>query len=284
MKSISATVVLASRNALTGDEIVTFELVMPKFMVAEFNTHRAISRNSRSSRAVPTKKIRSEVWEDPFVFVSWGARNKGMEAVEELSGWRRWLARQTWLAARYPALLAHWVMDKLGVQKQVTNRILEPWMWTTVLATATEWNNFFMLRTDKSAQPEFYLLANLMLEAYRNANFQQLEPGQWHLPYLVSGAVEGSEALLIMSAARCARISRRMHGTDMVSTFDKDKNTHDTLVMSQPKHWSPTEHQAMALETKKRCGNFVGWMQYRKFFNNESGGDYNEASDSLLSW
>lgn len=34
----------------------------------------------------------------------------------------------------------------LGVTKQIANRLLEPFMWQTVLCTATEWENFFALR------------------------------------------------------------------------------------------------------------------------------------------
>jgi hypothetical protein len=37
-------------------------------------------------------------------------------------------------------------LNDYGVTKQLANRLLEPFMWHTVIVTATEWENFFKLR------------------------------------------------------------------------------------------------------------------------------------------
>jgi thymidylate synthase ThyX len=39
-------------------------------------------------------------------------------------------------------------------------------MWHTVIVTATEWDNFFKLRTNEQAQYEIRRIADLMYEAY----------------------------------------------------------------------------------------------------------------------
>jgi len=53
------------------DALITFELIMPRIILAEFNTHRAFSRNSASSRAIPAKKMIESVATDPFIPVAW---------------------------------------------------------------------------------------------------------------------------------------------------------------------------------------------------------------------
>ena len=43
-----------------GDRLTTMEVRMHRFVLAEFNTHRVFSRNSASSRAIPTyTRVRS---------------------------------------------------------------------------------------------------------------------------------------------------------------------------------------------------------------------------------
>lgn len=71
--------------------------------------------------------------------------------------------------------------------------------------------------------------------------------------------------LFSRTTARCARVSYLTH--DGARDIDKDIELHDQL--SKKGHWSPFEHVAMALKEPQRHGNFIGWMQYRKFFENE---------------
>ena len=66
-------------------------------------------------------------------------------------------------AIRNRAQPAEW----LNVHKQVANRLLEPFMWHTVIVTATEWDNFFNLRCHPDAQPEIRLVAESMRAAVR---------------------------------------------------------------------------------------------------------------------
>lgn len=51
-----------------------------------------------------------------------------------------------WLFARDKAIEAASILYVFDVTKQLCNRLLEPFMYHTVLVTATEWNNFFELR------------------------------------------------------------------------------------------------------------------------------------------
>lgn len=56
-----------------------------------------------------------------------------------------------WLFARDKAIEAACIMYCFGVTKQLCNRLLEPFMWHSVILTATEFENFFKQRCPKYA-------------------------------------------------------------------------------------------------------------------------------------
>ena len=62
---IQAKIVADSIN-IQGDRLTTLEVVMPRYILAEFNTHRMLSRNSASSRAIPFDKMLEMVKTNPF--------------------------------------------------------------------------------------------------------------------------------------------------------------------------------------------------------------------------
>lgn len=333
MKQTNAKLILASKNAKTGDILFTWVLTFPRIILAEVNTHRMLSRNTASSRAIPSKKLRGRVLEDPFVPVSIGANQKGMQAGAEITGWRRNAIIAVWKAARYPATFASWLIDKLGGHKQVANRLTEPWMWVEQIVSATDINNVLLLRNHEKAEPHFQILAKQMQEQVElvkevfdrlanagsgaaispkltlrakalfgdrlNETLQLLQPGQWHLPFTdkrerldatgTMGLEKGTAFLKKVSAARCARVSYYLPENGQKSTPGRDAELCDRLAGSVPRHLSPFEHQAVAafehvdvplkieqedgsfLTINRAEGNFKGFVQYRKFFEGESG-------------
>jgi hypothetical protein len=52
-----STKILADSISPDGVRLTTLEVVMPRIVLAEFNTHRMLSRNSASSRAIPIEKM-----------------------------------------------------------------------------------------------------------------------------------------------------------------------------------------------------------------------------------
>jgi thymidylate synthase ThyX len=75
---ISAKIIADSKNQF-GDRITTMIVVFPRFILAEVNTHRMLSRNSASSRAIPFKKMLKMVKENPFIPYRWMKDHKGMQ-------------------------------------------------------------------------------------------------------------------------------------------------------------------------------------------------------------
>jgi thymidylate synthase ThyX len=295
--------VLADSQSPAGHRLTTLEATFPRFVLAEFNTHRVLSRNSASSRAIPIAKQLRRVLEDPYVPIEFGSNQPGMQAGPVLSGEKEQAAEREWLHARDDAvrrvlalvtdpgtaegelfdvleqveeatrgknLPAEW----LNVHKQVANRLLEPFMWHTVIVTATEWDNFWNLRCHPDAQPEIRLVAETMRDAAASSEPEQLAEGEWHLPLVRPedrDQVTSLEDLIRVSAGRCARVSYLTHAGKR--DLDADIELHDRLLESG--HMSPLEHPARPLATDELAasewsGNFRGWHPYRKTIAGEA--------------
>jgi thymidylate synthase ThyX len=277
---IGAKVLLDSIN-LAGDRLTTMEVTFPRFVLAEFNTHRVFSRNSASSRAIPIQKIIDKVLESPVIPVWWGKNQKGMQAEVELVGEELEAAKAAWLRARDRAVESARDMLDCGVHKQLTNRILEPWLYTTVIVSSTKYNNFELLRCDLNAQPEIRVAAEEMRAARTASEPKKLSYGEWHIPAVTDEerAALSVPDLLKLATARLARVSYLTH--DGVRDISEDFDMHDNR-LAKNGHWSPFEHCAKAvMETDpgaggiyRRPSNFHRtWWQYRKSFEKEAGGD-----------
>lgn len=279
--SYSVKIIADSINPV-GCRLTTFELTFPKCLQAEFNTHRLFSRNSASSRAIPVEKMIERVMTNPMMPLYWGKNQKGMQAAEELTGGDREMAEFLWLQARDKAVASARAFIECNAHKQLVNRLLEPWMFTTVIVSATEYDNWFHLRDSEFAQPEIAWVAREMRKKYDENIPQHLDPGEWHMPFIdwddevaspiknqhgdvVGGMEITTRGLRKISVARCARVSYLTH--DGKRDFVEDYRLHDQLV--QNGHWSPFEHVAECLPNDERSGNFFGWRQYRKSFETE---------------
>lgn len=270
-----------------GATLVTMEVTFPRFILAEFNTHRVLTRNSASSRAVPTAKRIAAVSKHPFVPESFGQNRRGMTAGQALAGWRGLAAEAVWRASAKVACVSARALDALGTHKQHANRVLEPYMWHTVLVTADQWANFFNLRTDKNAQPEMQVIARLMRDLYHDAAVPQarvLGPGDMHLPLVdeAEAAALDRERALLVSAGRCARVSYLTH--DGRRDVDADVALARSLMANG--HMSPFEHQAWPGRHHPAGSyyksNFTwDWVQYRKTLPGEA--EWSPAAEGGLS-
>lgn len=271
--SYSTNILADSVNPL-GDRLTTLEVTLPRFLLAEFNTHRMLSRNSASSRAIPTEQQIERVLEDPFV-PTFNARVKGMGIGEALANSAQIAARKDWLDARDAAVKA--ARSLLHIDKSRANRLLEPFAWQTIIVSATDWANFFALRDHDAAQPEFRRAAVGMRRAMEASTPQELGFGQWHLPLVFDRDREklGAQAgrlLAEVSAGRCARVSYVKHSEDETA----QKSANRWALLCSAGHWSPGEHPARVVNEPEHYrrpsiyyGNFRGFVQLRKHYPNE---------------
>ena len=238
------------------------EVTFHRFVLAEFNTHRAFSRNSASSRAIPAHKMIKRVVETPAIPLAWPKEQSGMQGGESVDEQTAWEAENVWLDAADAAVLYAQRLVDLGIHKSLANRLLEPFLWHTVIVTATDYENFFKQRCSPLAQPEIRAVAELMmLEAYDRSTPKLVHYGEWHTPY-----VDKEESLSLLDAiavsvARCARVSYLTH--DGKRDPQEDINLYNKLIKADPPHLSPLEH--VATPGNGYMGNFLGWKQWRHF-------------------
>lgn len=228
----------------------TFELEFHRYVLAEFNTHRNINKNTSSSRAIPIDKRIELVKRQNVVPLHWGANQRGMQADKEIDD--KIQAGVYWRQARLNAIQSAENLARLGVHKQVVNRLLEPFSSVKMVATAQAyvWNDFLRLRMHEDAQPEIRMLAEEIHKAMSLSIPLGLSLGDWHMPYYKSGVYrKGSgdslEDAIYTSVSSCAQVSYR--NTDM--TLEKAKRIFNRLNISpyskEPMHGSPCEHQGV---------------------------------------
>lgn len=298
--TISAKIITDSYNQKSG-RITTFQLRYPRFIHAEFMTHRVFSRNASSSRAIPVEKMIADIIADTAMPIHWGRNQPGMQAFEECDalvqlgpaaavlGIPAPMDRESaWQCARDRAVEVAKAFHAAGYHKQVVNRILEPFMHISVVVTATDYANFFWLRCHKDAQPEIKALADAMVTEFRKSEPSILFPGEWHVPYITKEERDGFgvgmdwSPLIKASAARCARVSYLTHDGKKPS-MEADFALYDRLVGGEPLHASPTEHQASpdlqswnthdvpVWDNEHLSGNLgPGWIQHRKMLSGEN--------------
>lgn len=290
--TITAKIIADSISEMSNDRITTFELEYPRFIHSEFMTHRALSKNAASSRAIPVEKAIDLILENTAYPVFWGKNQPGMKANEECSeliGWSEKLTREeAWRLARDCSIAISRAYSKAGYHKQIVNRISETYSYIKVICTGTQYANFFALRTHPNAQPEFQKLASLMRSEMKASVPRSLKKGEWHVPYFSDGYWnEGSEGTLedalAISASCCAQVSYRKND----ESLEKAKAISEKLLSDRPIHASPFEHQATPIPyffdeigeashlwevgithqdryNSAWSGNFKGWIQHRQ--------------------
>jgi hypothetical protein len=242
------------------------------FVANGFIVHN--SRNSASSRAIPTAKLIERVLKDPAVPLEWGRNKAGMSASDVLPGDVAQEAERAWLSARDAAVAHAQRLLALDVHKQELNRLLEPFLWHTVIVSATEWANFFELRCAPNAQPEIRAAALLMLDAMNASVPQALDYGEWHTPLLQPDeSALDLETRRRVSAARCARVSYLTH--EGRREIERDLELYDRL--RGDRHLSPFEHVATPAPDGGFQANFRGWIQMRREIEAAIAKDANNA-------
>lgn len=285
--SVPSAKVIADSVSPEGRRLTTFEVRTHRLVLAEFNTHRVFSRNSASSRAIPVRKQIQRVKEDLAWPVSWPAEQRGMQGGDTLAPDLLRDAKDEWESAARGAAYSAERLSELGLHKSLCNRIIEPFMWHTIVVSATAWQNFLRQRISPLAQPEIRVAAEAIFNASASSTPKLLAEGEWHLPYVSDEDWEETSGhlstLKAISCARCARVSYLTH--DGKRSIDADYELYRKLCMADPMHASPLEHVATPDHTNEhavdvrlydetvgwlektfvlpRVGNFLGWRQHR---------------------
>lgn len=273
---VSARVIAHSISAITGIEMITFEWEFPRIILAEVNTHNALSKNASSSRAIPVNTMLDQVRNNPAMPVRFGAANSGMQdkgvhnepvfTIDYRFEQGKWLSPEdAWKsAAKFAAEKAEEFYEA-GYAKQICNRLIEPFQRMKQVVSATDLENFFWLRCHHMADPTIEALAKVAKQARAASRPVVLQPGDWHVPYYNdgvwikhSGVADDNDQITIVdkfghslehaltiSSSCCAQVSYRK----LDDTIEKANGVVARLNLNgeepdQPVHASPLEHQA----------------------------------------
>ena len=252
--NIKATVICDSVSE-QGVRLTTFEIEYPRIVMSEFNTMRAISKNSSSSRAIPVSKMLEHTKIINLKPIYFGSKKSGMQAGDELQGDALEKVKLLWEEALDYASYYSETLDRLGVAKEVCNRLVEPFQLVKVVCTATDWENFFNLRLHPDADPNICMLAYKMYQAMQESEPVELKAGEYHLPYvdfdnkfgyIADQTILTLEEAVKISAASCASVSYRTEGM----TLEKADKIFDMLIKAEVVHSSPFEHLATPVKPK----------------------------------
>lgn len=289
-----------------GNRLTTFRLTYPRIILSEVNTHKILSKNTSSSRAIPVLDNIERVLIDPFIPEHWVKNSKGMYSLEHININSVETIESIWLDASNCARKHAKKLVENELHKQYANRLLEPFMYVDTILSGTDFDNFFHLRISSDAQPEIQLLAKLMYQEYMYSKPTLLKAGQWHLPYIdidfdANGEIQYSvdnnvldlDTAIKISVSCCGQVSYRKLNT----SIEKALQIYDKFVSGKSVHASCLEHSSTPfsdveyntrLEAKNLVKNKVnditdldlekflykrnykGWTQYRTLIPNET--------------
>lgn len=249
----------------SGNRLITYEIETYRYIWAEVLTHKMLNKNAQSSRAVPVNSVLSINEDSPVTPIVWGKNKGGMSASEVLDGIELESAKQLWQAAASSAFIYSKRLSDIGLHKMWSNRITEPFSRIKVVMSGTEWDNFEWLRDDPdAAQPEIVDLARKLKEAKAKSTPSTLYAGEAHVPYVQRSRISEGRNLvyqdnngeeitlkeaLEVSASCCAQISYRR----LDDTFEKAMEIYARLFNGAKPHFSPAEHQGIAMEKTEMC-------------------------------
>lgn len=277
--NITAKVVCDSISE-SGIRITSLEVEAPRIILAEINTHNAISKNCSSTRAITLSKAIEQIETNGFEPLYWGEKKSGMSADAELGLFEQTASLSQWYMAKLDMIDRVKELDRHKVHKQISGRLLEPFQMVKQVLTATDWDNFFNLRIHPTAQPEILMLAYKIYKAIEESKPTTLRHGEWHLPYVeisqdqynientyyYTWFIDESESetngyqyeqvltleeAIKTSASCCAQVSYR--NTD--SSLEKADKIFDMLIKSDVLHASCFEHLATPIQNEIEIEN-----------------------------
>jgi thymidylate synthase ThyX len=276
--------VIADSLSEHGARITTLKCRYPLFIHAEFLTHRMFSRNSASSRAIPTTSLLYDVEANPVVPEVQFKNCVGMQGKEVLDEVIQDII--TTEIAKHVSRTLKLVkgLQDYGLHKQSANRYLAPFQHIDTLLTATDWTNFLSLRLAPDAQPEMQMLARAIREALDTSTPVRLKQGEWHLPFAKDLPPMELPRLKDICVGRCARVT---YGTG-TGHYTPEQDASLAKRLASAGHASPFEHIARPftggewhlardIQTMSRHSphglwlnnpmysrNLFGWVSYRR--------------------
>lgn len=184
--------IIADSVSPTGDRLTTAELIFPRFILPEFNTHRMLSKNASSSRAIPVKKQLEKVLTNPYIPERIGVNRSGMQASEYLAGNQLAIAQASVYRKRDRAIIgaledlvgANYVERAFGSEN--LSRIMMKGFSDSDLTVFRAIMSYYDVSVARVAEDDKYRLPEEFLNIHKQTLNRYLEPFMWHT-VVVSG-------------------------------------------------------------------------------------------------
>lgn len=133
-----------------GDELISIQCVCDSSTANKIVLeHKDLSVTFTDINKVEFQDLVKQVQNNPFIPIAWQKDNKATQESEYMQTKEGIYVCETgWLEARNSAIKhATWI-NSCNLTKELCNKLLEPFMWTTMLITGSRegWDNFFYLR------------------------------------------------------------------------------------------------------------------------------------------
>lgn len=285
--------IVADTQRYPGNRVTTFLTKIPVHTRTHILTHRVLSRNGESSRAVPLEK--GDFSYTPYLFP---VENNKMipghyydrdskEHEECLHFWNT--ARDAALelcGLRDPKMFQNETLKSLRKpHKEIANRVLDPYKMVYFLITTDDLDNFFKLRCDQAAQESVQFVAKRMKHLL---DVSSPTSAYLHLPFISNTEANSDDytldELAMISAGRCAAIS---FGN---TKKEVERSLRLAERLTKDGHWSPFEHQVIVTSDPFKVfgpkyqnlnGNLLpGALQHRRIL--QRGMSFSEVFNGFL--
>lgn len=266
-------------------KILTFIGLVPKIILAQINTHRTLSKNAASSRAVPFFKNIMNIIENPYL-PFFTKNKKGMQGdlVDDKDEYLSYLEKHVSLFFQ----VLDFIKEDTDWHKQNINRYVEPFVLVPVVITGNvgiagyAWNQFVHLRASEAAQSEIGVVASFV-QNYLHDN-KTFVKRKVHSPTNIIDKKEDLESLFhdaifylknghLKPDSRIMRFISVFGSIARVSTMTSAKSIEEdynlALRLYKEKHMSPFEHVLLYKSKNKFFSNIKGYMSYRYILEND---------------
>lgn len=169
-----------------GARLTTAELIFPRMILSEFNTHRVISKNSASSRAIPVKKQLEKILNSPYVPNRIGVNQPGMQASVYLEGEQLSIAQAGVYRKRDRAIIgaledlvgAGYVERAFGTE--TLSRILLKGFNESDMVVYRQIMSYYEISIARAKEDDKYVLPQEFLNIHKQTLNRYIEPYMMH--------------------------------------------------------------------------------------------------------
>lgn len=191
-----------------GVRLTTSELQFPRFILSEFNTHRVLSKNSASSRAIPVKKQLRKLLSTPYIPERIGVNQSGMQASKYLEGNQLAIAQEGMYRKRDRAIIGaledlvgnNFVKNTFGVNN--FSRALAEGFNEEDLKAIERIINYYDSTMARIKTDERYVLPEEFLNIHKQTLNRYLEPFMMHTVVLTGTEFDNFFALRVHTDAQ----------------------------------------------------------------------------------